>query len=602
MAGSKFIPSENPKLILDSILILFNRRHVFDDLQPYVCILESCVTPNRVFTNRRAWEDHLRQEGGSFVGQNVCPLCHVDLPSPQKWRSHVGREMQQLALFAIPKEMYSRDEDDDSEDESDNHNVQSDNDSVLSQGHVTQALLAEPSEADQNKQIQNIYGDGQKLNLDEPSLEPEPFSPIHNYLSTMEKMDAHDLNISALDPETNSHVQAYPRVSDDSPLSPEATRSSMRRSRSLDHSPAPNLYVYTNQQIDVEEETKAKAERDRIKLEIERKEEEEEEERKELLTKHDAEEIVEKELNEEARAKKGELDQEIADVKAEYEAKMSERNRIRLEIERKEKEEEEERKALLTKYEAEETVKKKLNEEAAGNAVAEWEKKKAYDKARKEALIEKFRLEETEAKAERKRIELEIERKYGEEEEERKELTNEAVKKLDEEAEAKAIAKWEKKKADEKAKDEALIEKFRLEEAEAKAQRNRIKLEIEPTEREEGEEEEEKIKKEKKLDDEMHKKLAVFGLQENQIEAILEPSKASNLQTDSTPQNLRPALDWSAATPTYVKAHRKHIDIDTLKYFGLPWEYDAVSTPFHHLKKAHGTSTNMNHRGIQIIL
>jgi hypothetical protein len=98
-----------------------DRKHVFNDLQPYVCILENCTTPNRVFNQRRDWEDHLRQESGAPFGQE-CPLCLVVLPSSQKWRSHVGREMQQLALFAVPKEMYGRDDD---VEESSNESIQS---------------------------------------------------------------------------------------------------------------------------------------------------------------------------------------------------------------------------------------------------------------------------------------------------------------------------------------------------------------------------------------------------------------------------------------------------------------------------------------------
>lgn len=29
--------------------------------------------------------------------------------------------------------------------------------------------------------------------------------------------------------------------------------------------------------------------------------------------------------------------------------------------------------------------------------------------------------------------------------------------------------------------------------------------------------------------------------------------------------------------PTYAKVKREHIAIETLKYYGIPWEYDRVS-------------------------
>jgi hypothetical protein len=145
MAGSKLITTNDLKSIPLPILMAFQRRHVFNDLQPYVCILKDCKTPDRVFTSRRAWEDHLRQETGSPLSLNVCPLCLDSFQSPQKWRNHVGREMQQLALFAIPKELYGRDEDDDSIGESGDNNDESDDDSVLSKVVVNPTAADDPS-------------------------------------------------------------------------------------------------------------------------------------------------------------------------------------------------------------------------------------------------------------------------------------------------------------------------------------------------------------------------------------------------------------------------------------------------------------------------
>lgn len=96
---------------------------MFNDLQPYICLLENCKTPDRLFARRRDWEDHLSQESDTLFDRNVCPLCFVVLPSARNWRSHVGREMQQMALFAIPKEIYG--EGDEEDDEGENEGVAS---------------------------------------------------------------------------------------------------------------------------------------------------------------------------------------------------------------------------------------------------------------------------------------------------------------------------------------------------------------------------------------------------------------------------------------------------------------------------------------------
>jgi len=64
---------------------------------------------------------------------------------------------------------------------------------------------------------------------------------------------------------------------------------------------------------------------------------------------------------------------------------------------------------------------------------------------------------------------------------------------------------------------------------------------------------------ESKVDAEMRRRLARFGFQDNQIEAILNPKNAE----------LR--------RPTYMKIHKNHIDIETLDYFGLPYEDDRVN-------------------------
>jgi len=68
---------------------------------------------------------------------------------------------------------------------------------------------------------------------------------------------------------------------------------------------------------------------------------------------------------------------------------------------------------------------------------------------------------------------------------------------------------------------------------------------------------------EQMVTDEMKKRLSKFGLQDNQIEAILDPKKA-------------PKLPPTRARPIYPKIHKQHLDIQTLNYYNIRWEYDVV--------------------------
>jgi len=233
---------------------------------------------------------------------------------------------------------------------------------------------------------------------------------------------------------------------------------------------------------------------------------------------------------------------------------------------------------------------------------------------RKNRVLAEKEREEREAKAERNRIKLEIERKEREDEEERRRIKLELEhkekeeederkaivdrynaqqlkkKKEADEAAAKAVAEWKQKEADKKREEEELKEKFRREEEmrkrKEKEEEERWKAKLSAKELEEREKEK---KRKKDIEDEVHKKLSVFGLQENQIDVVMHPKKAHNLPQGATPHNPiiqppppppRPALGWQQETPTYIKVHRDHVDIETLRYYGLPWEYDTVDSSY----------------------
>lgn len=184
--------------------------------------------------------------------------------------------------------------------------------------------------------------------------------------------------------------------------------------------------------------------------------------------------------------------------------------------------------------------------------------------------------EERDAKEERRKIKMEIELKEKEEEAQRKallaeyKLKEDEKKKHQEDAAAKAVADYEKKKADKKKEEEAMKARFKAEEEEekrkAKEEEEKWKLKLELKEKEEKDK---KKKHELELEDEMRKKMSKFGFQENQIQAIIHPKKADRLSLGALPD--QPLVPYRA--PTFVKIHKDHIDIETLKYFGLPWEW-----------------------------
>ncbi|KAK4040937.1 hypothetical protein C8A01DRAFT_34994 [Parachaetomium inaequale] len=124
------------------------KKHVYGDLQPYVCLERNCLTPEREYLRRHEWIAHVRQNHWKTykciscespfssstdckrhletshpaerstaeldalvklseqllnIRQGVsCPLCNETLRSVQQYQRHVGRHQEQLSLFALP--------------------------------------------------------------------------------------------------------------------------------------------------------------------------------------------------------------------------------------------------------------------------------------------------------------------------------------------------------------------------------------------------------------------------------------------------------------------------------------------------------------------
>jgi hypothetical protein len=382
--------------------------------------------------------------------------------------------------------------------------------------------------------------------------------------------------------------------------------SSLHRSRSQGHSPAPNIYVYNRTDVQERESSPARGRRDDRTGDIVNKLGDIDRDIRRLSRSRGPEyrapspydQQYALQMANEERWRLQQADARIARMEEErrYQHDTVDRNRdedlIRKKLEldrlrdkiREDQEEnkwEDREKALKTRL--------KLKE-------LEDDLKKQHEDSRKKDDKERILLEHdrqiAKAKGEREKLLAEIKIKEEEEEEERKRVIAEAQakeakkKRAQEDEEKAAVARYEQKKRDEKAKDEAARAKWKAEEEERKRKEKeeedawKLKLKM----KEEKEKEKQKAK-EKEVEEEMHKKLAVFGFQENQIEAVLNPKKAADLPAGYSPMHPRPshsprpAIGWTQTqTPTYIKVSRDHLDVETLIYYGLRYELDVVSS------------------------
>lgn len=79
-------------------------RHVFDDLQPYICLDKTCTTPHKLYATRHEWVHHsdtMHRREASGEGSK-CVLCGDPQKTAQQHNRHVARHLQELALFVLP--------------------------------------------------------------------------------------------------------------------------------------------------------------------------------------------------------------------------------------------------------------------------------------------------------------------------------------------------------------------------------------------------------------------------------------------------------------------------------------------------------------------
>lgn len=88
-------------------------RHVVQDLQPYICIVATCNTPDKLYSTRREWLHHMKMvhpvkltpelEKERTAPRLVCLLCEDNFKTEPQHDRHVARHLQELALFVLPR-------------------------------------------------------------------------------------------------------------------------------------------------------------------------------------------------------------------------------------------------------------------------------------------------------------------------------------------------------------------------------------------------------------------------------------------------------------------------------------------------------------------
>ncbi len=80
-------------------------KHVFRDLQPYVCTALTCTTSAKLYSTRHEWLHHaeiVHPAPKSSKGFATCPLCREEVESGRQFDRHLARHLQELALFILP--------------------------------------------------------------------------------------------------------------------------------------------------------------------------------------------------------------------------------------------------------------------------------------------------------------------------------------------------------------------------------------------------------------------------------------------------------------------------------------------------------------------
>ena len=152
------------------------RKHVFEDLQPYVCTVPDCPTPATLFSSSRAWSRHLQESHqqrwytckneGQLDEVLECAICGDAGESQAQLIRHMSKHLQEIALFVLPRPETSQVISDESSRGSGGDEQEEDNDTDEMSGLDTQDVTKRKASG----------GDSSKMASEGPRQNKESFS------------------------------------------------------------------------------------------------------------------------------------------------------------------------------------------------------------------------------------------------------------------------------------------------------------------------------------------------------------------------------------------------------------------------------------------
>ena len=87
------------------------KKHVFQDLPPYICVTPTCLTPDKLYPTRHEWLHHsdtahpeMNSNYNAPQSNSVqCTLCREDVERGNIYDRHLARHLEELALFILPR-------------------------------------------------------------------------------------------------------------------------------------------------------------------------------------------------------------------------------------------------------------------------------------------------------------------------------------------------------------------------------------------------------------------------------------------------------------------------------------------------------------------
>ena len=152
------------------------RKHLIQDLAPYVCIFDACASSRTVFGDKKTWIDHMQLEHAQaeFWSTKQCPLCNDTKADLERHALliDIAKHLEEVSLLALPPDV---DEDhtdlEDDEDELDkNSNSQVETSVGLTQASIIKA--AGPSSISSTNSNDGGFATNTTNMLEEGKLDP----------------------------------------------------------------------------------------------------------------------------------------------------------------------------------------------------------------------------------------------------------------------------------------------------------------------------------------------------------------------------------------------------------------------------------------------